>query len=261
MSCRQLNLDIHFDNIYSFYLDNQSIPQLDNFEAIVLKKDMVLGKRIELFFKAFIDQSKRYSIIASEIQIISNKLTLGEFDFLLTDRVNKQQLHVELACKFYLHLDGKNTDNINLWIGPNKRDSLINKIQKLKTKQFPLLHALESQEVLAHLTVEPNAIVQELCFKAFLFVPFRNLDHDYKPTFDGAWLSLGQFLSYFKRKQAHYFIPEKQDWIMKPRHCSTWTTFETIKKKLEIEVNNKKSPMLWVKTENALYHRIFVVWW
>jgi hypothetical protein len=47
---------------------------------------------------------------------------------------------MELAYKFYLFDPSISSEPINNWIGPNRNDSLQEKLEKLKTKQFPLLY-------------------------------------------------------------------------------------------------------------------------
>ena len=108
---------------------------------------MVLGKRAEIFFAEAIRQSSHYDLIAQNLQLIHNKQTLGEFDFFLKEQNTQQSLHVELVYKFYVY-DSSFKQQLDRWIGPNRKDSLLKKIEHIKSHQFPLLFREESQELL-----------------------------------------------------------------------------------------------------------------
>jgi hypothetical protein len=58
------------------------------------------------------------------IQVIEDKKTIGEIDFIIEDKNTKQVIHMELAYKFYLFDPSISSEPINNWIGPNRDDSL-----------------------------------------------------------------------------------------------------------------------------------------
>jgi hypothetical protein len=136
-----------------------------------LKKNTMLGKRAELFFKKLIESSKEYKVLADGIQVFKDKRTVGELDFIIQHRKSLQVFHTELTYKFYAYDPNIATTAIEKWIGPNRKDTLVQKLDKLNTRQFPLLHTKETQQRLKKLGLPLDGIAQRLVFKAQLFVP------------------------------------------------------------------------------------------
>ena len=89
------------DGIPNFYLecDNAEIFSDSDLE---IPERLMLGKRAERYFSEWIKQSDSYELIAENIQIIENKQTLGEFDFITRRLLDNQLIHIELIYKFYL---------------------------------------------------------------------------------------------------------------------------------------------------------------
>ena len=73
------------------------------------------------------------------------------------------------------------SDPLRYWIGPNRKDSLIYKLDKLKDKQFPLLYKPETQSYLESLGLKISEIQQRLVFKAQLFLPLKFFEIDISP--------------------------------------------------------------------------------
>ena len=55
-----------------------------------------------------------------------------------------QLIHLEVSYKFYLYDENLGKLESEKWIGPNKRDSLVQKTAKLKSKQLPILFHKET---------------------------------------------------------------------------------------------------------------------
>ena len=106
-----------------------TIPPLD------VPKNIRLGQRMEYFMEASIKASQRYELIAKNLQIIHNKKTLGEIDFLIRDLKENKVIHLELVYKFYLFDPLYSENKYACWIGPNRKDSLPLKINKF---YFPI---------------------------------------------------------------------------------------------------------------------------
>lgn len=144
---------------------------------ITIRSDRRLGHRAEDILTIWLEHNPRYSLLARNLQLFDNKQTVGELDFILYDKVQNEVLHVELVCKFYVYIPELHTDSssVQAWWGPKFQDSLELKLQKLRKKQFPLLHTSLAQQTLIPLMQEHKVIglpvKQQLCFKAFLFVP------------------------------------------------------------------------------------------
>jgi len=65
---------------------------------------------------------------------------------------NNKPIHLEIIYKFYLYDPSIGLTQLDHWIGPNRRDSLVKKLTKLKQKQLPLLyHPLITQLLISRL--------------------------------------------------------------------------------------------------------------
>ena len=143
----------------------KSLPSLEE------PKTKVLGKRMEHFFHYYISHFEDFEVMAHNRQVILNKKTLGELDFLLKNTHSEEILHVELIYKFYLFDPTCGTSEKDHLIGPNKRDSLNRKLERLQKRQFPLLFEPATQKLLDALKISPENVLQKMCFKAFVFLP------------------------------------------------------------------------------------------
>ena len=228
-----------------------------------LSTNFVMGKRVERFFEWIIRQNQGYKLLAENMQISRNKITLGELDFLLKDLINQQVYHVEMVYKFYVY-DPSFTAENQRWIGPNRKDTLLQKTKKLKEKQFPLLFKPETKKLLSSLNLNAEEVLQQSCFKANLFVPgelqnkqFSEINSD---CIAGIWLHFKEFKT-SNYKSFQYYAPKKQDWPILPEHGETWFSHSEIINQIEILFENKKAPLIWVKKPGNNYERLFVVWW
>ncbi|NQY93043.1 MAG: DUF1853 family protein, partial [Campylobacteraceae bacterium] len=159
-----------FHSLEQFTMPKIEIPDYDEFDLLVPNK-LPLGKRIEYFFEYFINQCEEYSILQSNVQIIHNKLTLGELDYIIESNSTKEKYHIELIYKYYLYLEHKE-DEVQRFMGPNFDDSLEKRIKKINQKQLPLLFKEETQRYLDNIdTIE---VKQQVCFKANLFIPYTS---------------------------------------------------------------------------------------
>ncbi len=80
----------------------------------------VFGKRAEEYLASYITQHPDYAPLAHGLQIIDHKITIGELDFLLYDKVDKTTKHIELVSKLYVY-DPSFTKEMDRWIGPNRK--------------------------------------------------------------------------------------------------------------------------------------------
>ena len=243
------------------------LPQIKFREAdmsrLVMPEPLRLGNRLERFFSFIIQESNQYELLAENIQISKNKITLGELDFLIYDKENKLVLHVELAGKLYLY-DPTIKEELARWIGPNRKDSLLKKTKKLREKQFPLLYSEQTKEALLNFNLPSLTIKQQISYKARLFMPHSLKDTApssvSKENIKGYYIGFDEFKSY-KSKNYSYFIPEKQDWIVAPKYGGIWFSFNEIVPVVEESLNNKMSPLIWLKKPDYSFATIFVVWW
>lgn len=224
-----------------------------------LPPTMVLGKRMEQFFKYYVTHFSREEILAHNEQVIHKKHTLGELDFLLKDQKTQQVSHVELVYKFYLY-DPEISAEGDRWTGPNHRDSLNRKINRLLNQQFPLLHRKETLPLLERLGVASEEITQKICFKANFFYPWDHTKPESFLNFQEGWIRASKFEGSFFHSGS-FFSPKKPDWPILPHHNETWYSYKEIKEQTEKLLEKEQSPLIWMKTSNGQYLRFFIVWW
>ena len=222
-----------------------------------------LGNRLERFFSFIIQESQTYEMIAENVQIVAQKVTLGELDFIVRNVQTNEIIHVELGGKLYLY-DLEIGGELERWIGPNRSDSLLTKLNRLQEFQFPLLHQPQTQIQLAEWQLKQEAIQQQICFKVRMFLP-ESLS-GYMPPYisaehiRGYYITLPKFQS-SRFEDFQYFLPEKQDWIVDPKYGEVWFTHKQIFPLIEKSLLTMQSPMVWVKKSEKEFETIFIVFW
>lgn len=241
----------------------QEIKPPENIPDINIPPKLVLGKRIERFFRYYLEHYSEEEVLAENVQIISKKITLGELDFILENKQTKEISHIEVVYKFYLY-DPEFENEVERWIGPNRKDSLSKKISRLQTQQFPLLYRNETQPLLKDLKITPEEVHQKVLFKANLFVPYPLLDKNLplinNNCIRGFWIRSSEFTE-SSFGDFSFFSPKKPDWPVLPQHAQSWFSFSEIKEQLKIFLEKERSPLLWMKKSDNEYYRFFVVWW
>ncbi|SHI62077.1 DUF1853 family protein [Aquimarina spongiae] len=250
--------------IRSFHLDHNeldmSVPEPSE---ITFSENEVLGKRIEHFFNYYIKTSERYLLLLKNLQIFSDQITIGELDFIVQDLVKNKVIHIELVFKFYIY-DPTFNDEMDRWIGPNRKDTFRQKIDKLRQKQLPLLFKKETIASLKELKLDPQDIDQSVCFMAHLFVP-KSMIETFSTSFNlnciiGYWIKDKEFSE--TTYGAHlFYIPQKKEWMVDPKYHSEWYSFTTTQKCVTEALQQKRSPLLWMKSGDQEFQRFFVVWW
>jgi len=199
-------------------------------------------------------------LLASNLQIQGAKETLGELDYIVRSLKTDEIIHIELACKFYLYDENAAASEEEKWIGPNRKDSLFDKLEKVKLKQFPLLHTGETIQKLAELGItKPSS--QVLCLKAFLFLPKKMTDEIFPKSFQDC------IVGYYIKpndleldETALYAIPSKKEWLLPAKSLTNWHNFSEIKQLIVAQLKINKSPLIYKKTPHKM-ERFFIVWW
>ena len=134
--------------------DNDTVYNLNQFEIqptftkidVEIDDKLRLGKYIERLVSYQLTQEKSIAILCENIQIQKEKVTLGELDCIILKE--KKPIHLEIIYKFYLYDPAVGDTEVAHLIGPNRKDSLIDKLKKLKEKQLPLLFTEECADYL-----------------------------------------------------------------------------------------------------------------
>ncbi len=224
-----------------------------------LAKKLRLGKYVERFVVEELKQQQNLVVLAENIQIQNNKITVGEIDCLLN--LNNTAIHLEIIYKFYLYKKSNTNNEIDHWIGPNKNDSLRKKLIKLKEKQLPLLYNIHTKPLIKKLNLERKTIEQNVLFKAQLFTPYKeNVDFNLinKKCLKGFYIHVS-LLEMFS--DCKFYIPHKINWLRQPIACVTWLSFTDFKTSVTTITNNKSAPLCWIKYPNGTLNKFFVIWW
>jgi hypothetical protein len=243
-----------------FEIHQFELPSLLVKVAITIDEKMRLGRYVERFVSFQLAQFPEYTIISENLQIQKNKITLGELDCLLT--MNSQAIHLEISYKFYLYDATVGDNEIAHFIGPNRKDSLLEKLTKLQQKQLPMLYSEACATYLKNLALEAKEMRQYVCFKAQLFVPFSNRNLQLKEINQACIVG---FYANSKEIQqfstSKFFIPIKKDWLMPPFESVHWLTFDQFICATKEFLSREFSPLCWLKKPNGEIEKFFFVWW
>lgn len=219
-----------------------------------------LGKLVERFVSYELQQGSEIKLLAENIQIQQEKHTIGELDCLLLK--NEKPIHLEIIYKFYLYDASVGNSEIEHWIGPNRKDSLVQKLNKLKEKQLPLLYSNHCKPYLNKLSLTLDKIEQQVYFKGQLFVPFN--DYGKKYTLLNNHCIYG---FYINSKEIHLFkdckfhIPNKHNWLIEPHSNINWLNFKEFNLKIQEQIVEERAPLCWLKKTNGELIKFFVTWW
>jgi len=250
------------DRLEQFELDTNEIDDFD-FTKLNIAQNLTLGKRVERFFEFYITQSKNYELVKNNIQIIYNKHTLGELDFIIYDKSTQKYLHIEHIYKFYLY-DDSISNEIDRFIGPNRNDTFDKKLEKLNTKQLPLLYKKETKKYLNDINIDE--VEQKVCFKGKIYLPLDFLENNI-PIIDdtcisGFYLNYKEFIAKVRFHSLEYFLPAKFDWICDPSTNKKWHSFDEVLSDIEQVLSQKRSLLVWCKDKNMHTTKsLFITWW
>jgi len=247
---------------------NDSVFGLTQFESnsesaqveLDIDDKLRLGKYIERFVSFELKQHDDISVLTENVQIQDGKRTLGELDCLLLK--NNQPIHLEIIYKFYLYDSAVGETETEHFIGPNRKDSLIDKLTKLKEKQLPLLYTETCKTYLEEFNLLAENITQCVYFKAQLFVPYSNKDivlNTLNTDCVAGYYINRQELEHFET--CKFYIPNKKDWLVIPHQHVSWMSFQLFQNKAKDYFKQQFSPMCWIKFKNGAVKKVFLVWW
>jgi len=226
----------------------------------ILPEKFRLGHVVERFVFNELQACNTIELLAENVQIKRDKVTIGEIDCLL--KHSHTPIHLEIIYKFYLYDESVGASELEHWIGPNRKDSLIEKITKLKNKQLPLLYKPETEQVLNQLNLNIEEIQQHVYFKAQLFVPYSMIGIPLR-TINNECIK-GYYIHFNdleQLKKCQFFIPSKLDWLTKVHDDVIWLDYNEGIKTIEESITQERAPLSWIKSENNFLQKVFVVWW
>lgn len=241
----------------TFHLSQLQLSPIPNFE---LPGNLRLGHLVEKSVAELIKCSNNYKLLFENIQILNGKKTIGELDFIIQETTTNQLIHLELAYKFYLFAPSISSEQKNNWIGPNRNDSLVEKLDKLKQKQFPLLYHECTKKALDTLPIKD--IQQQLCLLASLYIPYNykgEIVTDYQKAIKGYYISFNR-LSSIQTTEKKYYIPAKKEWGIHPSENKIWLNYAELQEKIEASIKEKQAVLCW-ENDKGIYSELFIVWW
>ncbi|MEM7364165.1 MAG: DUF1853 family protein [Pseudomonadota bacterium] len=168
-----------------------------------------LGLHFEALIQHWLAGSDRYDLIKHNWQVIEAKQTIGEFDLIISDRLDGAIEHWELAVKFYLGTDDLAFDK---WYGPNTNDRFDLKFDRLCRHQL----TLATQPAPTRKLTEANITVDRVrsFMKGRLFYPrhqwerheISRLFHPDHPT--GWWLAVEDLPHTFGPDSRFVYLPK-----------------------------------------------------
>ncbi len=220
-----------------------------------------LGKLIEQFVFYQLQRDEHIRLLEANIQIKDDKLTIGELDALLIKA--SEPIHLEIIYKFYLYDTQMHyEDPLAYWIGPNRSDKLLYKLDKLKTKQLPLLQNPKTITYLEKHNLTSNEIKQQLCFKAQLFLPYAAQNDTIALLNENCivgWHLSIQNVSFLKNLE--FYIPSKLEWLLAPKQGVEWLDFVSAKLEIMKFISQERSPLCWVKDDQHKLQKCFITFW
>jgi hypothetical protein len=270
MQQKSKDIQNHFEGFLktSYLWKEKNVYNLQQFEVeqkshvfnAEINANQRLGKYIERFVSYQLRKDTSVEIVSENIQIQKEKITLGELDCIILK--DDKPIHLEIIYKFYLYDETVGESEIDHFIGPNRKDSLVDKLNKLKDKQLPLLYSTECLEYLHSINLDVDKIEQQVYFKAQLFVPYVNKNIHLKQLNSDCIVGF-----YINQNELHqfedckFYIPNKKDWLVVPHSNKSWLNFSQFIEKSKPILERQFSPMCWMKNKNGILEKFFLVWW
>lgn len=173
-----------------------------------------LGLVFESLWHFFLLNDPETELIAHNLPIRDGGTTLGEFDVLYCCRRRQRTIHLELAVKYFMAnaQPAKDGNAFSYWLGPNSRDRLDIKWQRMLSHQLALVNTPAAQSALNELGV--SGVEQEVAIKGWLFHN-RNatvMHSSINPAHQrGLWWPRSQFFDKENLADWHYLV--KPQWL------------------------------------------------
>ncbi len=131
------------------------------------RESPLLGIYFESLLAFWLQHLPDIDLLAQNLVVGQPGLQIGEFDLLFRDKARNQAIHWEAAVKFYLRYGESDYQ----WLGPNPRDSLSRKLNKVFARQLRLAEHARAKQVLLE-GIGVSKVVPQAFIKGYLFYPF-----------------------------------------------------------------------------------------
>ncbi|MEH6582944.1 MAG: DUF1853 family protein [Halioglobus sp.] len=149
-------------------LDSNPVPLLEHIAGIHSHR---LGIYFEGLWHFFLNQDESIDLLAHNLPVRENGVTLGEFDCLYYCHQRLGHFHLELAVKFFLgnrgSTESSNTSQWQEWWGPGCQDRLDLKVRHLLDHQSQLANHPAARNSLSNLGI--TDVGREVEVKGYLY--------------------------------------------------------------------------------------------
>jgi hypothetical protein len=172
-----------------------------------------VGPYFESIVELWLHLLDGWDVLATNLTVFKERQTLGAFDLIVRGPDGEIE-HWELAIKFYLGVS--NIGDWNDWLGPNQRDRLQKKMNRMMHHQLPLSSRPEGVEALRLAGIPPIQQKRALVLGAF-FTEWETGDGAPEGAFQkaqGRWVergSLPQLLA--GHSGSRWFKRVKPNWL------------------------------------------------
>ncbi|MET4027564.1 hypothetical protein ABIE59_003102 [Marinobacter sp. MBR-99] len=127
-----------------------------------------LGHYFERLYEVLLVELLGWELLLKNQQIKAGNRTIGELDFLVRNPHTRCVEHHEIAIKYYLGVN--EGPDITKWYGPNAKDRLDLKVDRMLSHQSPMAQRVEAQALLAELGIS-EPIIPRVFLPGYLFYP------------------------------------------------------------------------------------------
>ncbi len=212
-----INCNLNTDLFFPEDLQQELVlDHLDYFEALdanptplhLFLELHLNNKRLGYIFEAllfyFFRTSPHVLVLMANEQVIVDKQTLGELDFIIEYKHNIY--HIETSVKYYLNATKE--EQFNYWIGSSGNDDLKGKVDKVLNKQIPVAHHPQISEKVG------------LPYTSFLWLKGKFYSNKHLPDWKnrvsefGTFMTYNQFLKTYREKTTQmYFVLDRPAWM------------------------------------------------
>ncbi|WP_417565591.1 DUF1853 family protein [Marinobacter sp.] len=170
-----------------------------------------LGFYFERLYRVLLEDLLGWTILLQNRQIQSNGRTIGELDFVVHNLTDDRIEHHEIAIKYYLGVPEPHGKT--LWYGPNAKDRLDLKTDRMLRQQSQRTHLPEARTLMGEANIT-GPVTPRIFIPGYLFYP-RDQEvsvPDYVPAshLRGRWRYLSQLKS---SDIAGWVVLNKPHWI------------------------------------------------
>jgi len=141
-------------------------------DELAKKPTWKVGLLFESLVLYWLEHGSRFTVLGQNVPVKNDERTLGAYD-LVVQRADGRVEHWELAIKFYLQ---KHADSAwDAWVGPNARDRLDLKLNKMLLHQLPLSNTGPGRHALRDLGVV-GPVKRRAFIKGMFFTPWQEAD-------------------------------------------------------------------------------------